>query len=58
MSVPAVVIRLDLERRPVVFTDTRDEGEQARLSDWINASPDRLRLVRLALELAEERRAA
>lgn len=55
---PAVVVRFELEAAARVFVDALDEGERVRLEDWLDAHPRESELVRLALELADERRAA
>jgi hypothetical protein len=51
VSTPAVVIRLEIERRPVVYLDTVSDGEETRLTDWLDAHPEQQALVDRALEL-------
>jgi hypothetical protein len=59
MNPPAIVIRVEFERvEPVVFSDTLDEGERDRLVAWLQRRPELHELVRRALELAQEARAA
>jgi hypothetical protein len=53
MNGPARVIRLELARRPVIYTDALTDAENARLNDWIAAHYDYLHLVDTATELAE-----
>jgi hypothetical protein len=50
MSAPAIVIRLELERRPVVYLDTEGDDEAARLNDWLAVTGQR-ELVDRAIEL-------
>lgn len=58
MSAPAVVIVLELEARPRVIVGTLDDGEAARLRDWLDAHPELLMLITRALELDDRERAA
>jgi hypothetical protein len=58
MSPPALVIRLALEQPASVYLDCLNDGEKARLFDWLNSQPDYADLVERALELAEQARAA
>jgi hypothetical protein len=58
MSAPCVVIRLEFERRPVVFADYLTESEEIRMADWLGVHGDYAELVARALELATEERAA
>jgi hypothetical protein len=58
MSGPAVLIVLGIEERPSVRIDALNEGEQARMLDWIESHPDFLELIGRAYELAESERAA
>lgn len=51
-NTPSVLIRLDLERAPVVTVDALDLGEEDRLLDWIQAQPVYAALVALAYALA------
>jgi hypothetical protein len=55
---PAIVIRLELESAPRVFADCLDDGEEARLADWLAEHPAYVRLVEDAAALAKTRRAA
>jgi len=48
------VIVLELERRPVLFSTARREGDELRLSSWLEAHAEYCRLLTLARELAEE----
>jgi len=58
-NAPALVIRLELEAAPVVYVDTLDTGEEARLTDWLTvARPDIGELAARAFELEEVKRAA
>jgi hypothetical protein len=51
-SAPAVLIRIDFEsRRPRVLPDYIDEGDRARMHDWITSQPELLDLVARAIEL-------
>jgi hypothetical protein len=58
VSAPAVVIEIRLEAAPRVWQTSASEEETVRLEDWINASPDRVRVVKLAVELMREAQAA
>ena len=58
MSAPAVVIRLAIEYPVSVYMDAANDGERARLLDWINSRDELAQMVSRALELAEEARAA
>ncbi|MGD0713102.1 MAG: hypothetical protein ABSB24_02810 [Gaiellaceae bacterium] len=58
MSVPAVVVRFELERAPVVYSDATSESEAMRLADWLREHPDWFELLRRAREFATEQRAA
>lgn len=50
---PALVIRFELEARPIVYVDTLDPGEEARLTDWLlEARPDLGELAARAMELS------
>ena len=49
---PAIVVRLELERRPVLFYDTPDRDDAARVADWVGADPACRALVADALALA------
>ena len=55
---PALVVRLALEHPPSVYLDCRDDGEEARLLDWLSAHDAYAELVAQALDLAERERAA
>jgi hypothetical protein len=46
---PAVVIRLEFERGPVVYNDTLGDWEASRLCDWITAHPDLVELLERAI---------
>jgi hypothetical protein len=54
---PAIVIRLELERSPVVYVDAQHQGDVERLYDWIERGrPELGRLLAPLLEL--DRKAA
>jgi hypothetical protein len=55
---PALIIRLELEAAPKVMQSCMTEGEEDRLVAWLGTHPELLGLVRAALELAAEARAA
>lgn len=58
VSAPAVVIRLELERAPVLYFDCLNEGEEKRLHDWITARWKYAELVQQAAALILEAKAA
>lgn len=58
MAAPAIVIRLELEERPSVREEAMNEGEARRLHDWITSRPELHRIVRDAVVLMTERKAA
>jgi hypothetical protein len=59
MSVPQVVILIRVEDgRPRVYVDAVSEGECLRLEDWLARRPELAELLRLALDLQDEERAA
>jgi len=51
VSVPAVLIRLDLESRPRVVCDFTNTGDRARMDDWLGSHPELRDLVVQALAL-------
>ncbi len=56
---PALIVRLALESPASVYLDCRNDGEEARLLDWLSAHEEYADLVARVLELAgRERRAA
>jgi hypothetical protein len=55
---PRVVIEFPIEAPPSVRLVCSTLGEEERLVDWITGKAELLELVRRALELAEEARAA
>jgi hypothetical protein len=56
---PAIVIRLEFERPPLVFCDWRRDVDEHRLGFWLAESrPDYGALVARALEPAERDRVA
>ena len=57
MTAPALVIRLELERRPQVREEAMSEGEATRLADWIKSHESLRQLVEDALLLATKRAA-
>jgi len=48
------VIVLELERRPVLYSTAQHEGDQLRLSSWLESHEEYLTLLASARELAEE----
>jgi hypothetical protein len=48
---PAVLIVLAVEARPAVLVNAINEGEYARLKDWLRAHPELLALLDAAYEL-------
>ena len=58
MAAPAIVIRLEIEERPSVREDALSESESKRLHDWITSRPELRRLVRDAVVLMTEKKAA
>jgi hypothetical protein len=58
VSPPAVILRFELEAAPIVFADYLDETEADRMDDWLDEHPEYRRLIREAVQLAEEARAA
>jgi hypothetical protein len=53
------VIELQVEAKaPRVFLRARTDGEESRITDWIESQDELADLVTRALELAEEARAA
>jgi hypothetical protein len=56
VSAPAIVIRLELERSPVVVVDCLREDERLRLIDWIEAHPRYRAIVAAARALELEAR--
>ena len=59
MSVPAIIIRIELERgEPSVYIDAVNDGEYLRLEAWLGQKPDLAGLVRWACELQNQGLAA
>lgn len=59
MTPPSILIEIHLESgRPRVYVDAVNDGEFLRLDDWLLRKPDLAELLRLALELQNEERAA
>lgn len=59
MSAPSIEITIPLEGAVVVRLVATREEEQVRLLDWINdGRPEYAAIVKRALELAREKRAA
>jgi hypothetical protein len=58
VSPPAVILRFELEAAPIVFADYLDDSEADRMDDWLDEHPEYRRLIREAVQLAEEARAA
>jgi hypothetical protein len=56
---PAVVIRLEYERPPVVYCDALNDADELRLGFWLaEARPEYGELVSRALDLAARERAS
>jgi len=55
---PAVIIEIPVEAAPRVVLSCSTEGEESRVWDWIAAHEELADIVRRALELAQEARAA
>jgi len=55
---PSVVIELRVEAAPCVRLCCANSSEESRVMDWIGAHEGLAELVRRAVELAEEARAA
>ena len=53
-----MIIRLELEAAPRVYSDLGSDADWARLTDWLNAHPEQARIVRAALDLVRQERAA
>lgn len=51
--VPSISITLDLERPPQIIADCQNDGEEARLADWLEATGIGS-LVMAAAELAAD----
>jgi hypothetical protein len=51
VSAPAVSVVFGLEASPRVRLDYVDEGDEIRMLDWLEAHPEYLRLISLAMEL-------
>ena len=59
MNPPAVVIRVEFERvEPVVYRDHLDDGDEQRMSAWLERRPELAELINLAPELVAAERAA
>jgi hypothetical protein len=57
MNPPAVSVVFGLEASPRVRVDYVDEGDEIRMLDWLEAHPEYLRLISLAMELEGVQRA-
>lgn len=55
---PGLAIQLRVEAAPVVHFFCLNECEETRVLDWIRSRAELAEIVRLALQLAEEARAA
>jgi hypothetical protein len=53
---PSLTIRLALEAPPVVSFDCLNDGDEARLTDWILSKPELVDLLDRALLIAQRRR--
>jgi hypothetical protein len=51
VSAPRVVIVLEFEAPPRVISICKNEGDQHRLADWLQAHPELEEMVRRAFEL-------
>jgi hypothetical protein len=58
VTAPAVLIRFELEAAPRLFVESLNDREHDRLIDWVEAHPDYLDLIRRALALETQERAA
>ena len=58
MTAPAVVIRLPLEGSLQIRPEWLHESDEARLFDWLEGHPELADLLRHALEVFAEARAA
>lgn len=57
-TTPALIIRLELEGAPIVYVDTADRHEEARLTQWlVETRPEYGDLAARALDLARGRQA-
>jgi hypothetical protein len=52
MNAPAIIIRLELEAPPRIYSDCATDGERARLLDWLVAHTDLCALVNAARKTA------
>jgi hypothetical protein len=55
---PAFLIHLSVENAPIVFADVQNDGDEARLLNWIESQPPLLDLFSRAVDLQGEARAA
>jgi hypothetical protein len=55
---PAIVVRFELERRPVVLSTAQHERDQQRLLAWLNSRERYAHLVAEAIDLAQQGLAA
>jgi hypothetical protein len=58
VSPPAIVGRLELEASPRIVVDCLNDGDKARLMDWLRAHPEYGALVEQALEIQQRERTA
>ena len=59
MNPPCVVIRVEFERvSPIVDCDHVDDGDEERMTVWLERRPELAELISRALELADRERAA
>jgi hypothetical protein len=55
MAAPAIVVRLEFERRPVAHLDCDHEEDAVRLDDWLTSHP---KWAAAVAQLLDEGRAA
>jgi len=59
VSAPYLLVTIGFERSaPHVIASCMNDRDEARLWDWIHAKPRLAEIVRLAIELEQEERAA
>jgi hypothetical protein len=58
MTAPAIVIRLPLEGRLQIRPEWLHDADEARVFDWLDGHPELAELLRHALEVFAEGRAA
>jgi len=58
MTAPAIVIRLPLEGSLQIRPEWLHDADEARIFDWLDGRPELAELLRHALEVLVEERAA